>query len=572
MVKNTKPSHRSLTPVQGSAAHSGPHFRAVEVQEHERPLYRVYRPAPSAHSSHLLVQPSTSNSPFALPLSTSQSARQYRKQHGAANDAAALDRLLAPAFSSEAKTGGLDELGMVGKPRERRSLDRHESMKSAESRHSGEGTNLSGDSKRKSKSHRRSRLSRRQSHGSSSSSQEELTSRGMNLYVDKDNKLHDGDFDPFETVRSKSLKKVQHRPAFGADVDPEQGSEVGSLGGSSVGFNNAAAAWTGGGGAAYRADEEERIRRRLVEERRRLQVDVDAAKGYDDGRFHHQYVTEDGKETASEYDSGYAATSPGPSKAPSNGVGGVVEQSIGALSPPVTSASQYVTHHPLNHDTLSPELSTSYASNNAPRSSGLQSASQYKEYPRHLPTSMTSGRGYLVDREEHARQLLFPDTPPPPRESASTFRHSNSATAPGATTSRIASFDPPVAPFATDASGNRPKARRTDSIGSNDMFRKHTAPSAVASKPGSTVFDPQEYGYLPSRWAQGDHELRLGEEAREKYRPREWHPTHSANEKQKGDFIPSCTDSIKHNWHEFCLSLRFSTHRTKKKLERKMHI
>lgn len=33
---------------------------------------------------------------------------------------------------------------------------------------------------------------------------------------------------------------------------------------------------------------------------------------------------------------------------------------------------------------------------------------------------------------------------------------------------------------------------------------------------------------------------------------------------------PSCMDTIKRNWHEFSLSLRFGAHRTKKKLQRKV--
>jgi hypothetical protein len=38
----------------------------------------------------------------------------------------------------------------------------------------------------------------------------------------------------------------------------------------------------------------------------------------------------------------------------------------------------------------------------------------------------------------------------------------------------------------------------------------------------STIIDQGTGGYLPSRWASGDRELRVTEDAKEKYRPREW--------------------------------------------------
>lgn len=42
------------------------------------------------------------------------------------------------------------------------------------------------------------------------------------------------------------------------------------------------------------------------------------------------------------------------------------------------------------------------------------------------------------------------------------------------------------------------------------------------SKPPSTIIDQGQGGYLPSRWASGDHQLRVTEGEKEKYRPREW--------------------------------------------------
>lgn len=42
------------------------------------------------------------------------------------------------------------------------------------------------------------------------------------------------------------------------------------------------------------------------------------------------------------------------------------------------------------------------------------------------------------------------------------------------------------------------------------------------SKAPSTIIDEGHGGYLPSRWASGDKQLRVTEDEREKYRPREW--------------------------------------------------
>ena len=47
------------------------------------------------------------------------------------------------------------------------------------------------------------------------------------------------------------------------------------------------------------------------------------------------------------------------------------------------------------------------------------------------------------------------------------------------------------------------------------------AGGASGSRAGSTILD-ENGGYLPSRWATGDRELRKTEDEKEKYRPREW--------------------------------------------------
>lgn len=63
---------------------------------------------------------------------------------------------------------------------------------------------------------------------------------------------------------------------------------------------------------------------------------------------------------------------------------------------------------------------------------------------------------------------------------------------------------------------------------SSDVYSTRSAGGmgAGSGKPASiapsTIIDSGAGGYLPSRWASGDRELRTTEDAKEKYRPREW--------------------------------------------------
>lgn len=70
--------------------------------------------------------------------------------------------------------------------------------------------------------------------GGDGGGEEHLTSRALGVYIDKQGRLHDKEYDPFETVRSVSRKKFEGRSAFGAarEDDSEAGSDVsGSLAG-----------------------------------------------------------------------------------------------------------------------------------------------------------------------------------------------------------------------------------------------------------------------------------------------------------------------------------------------------
>lgn len=58
--------------------------------------------------------------------------------------------------------------------------------------------------------------------------------------------------------------------------------------------------------------------------------------------------------------------------------------------------------------------------------------------------------------------------------------------------------------------------------GSADMSIRSLGGVGSATKAPSSIIEEAPGGYLPSRWANGDKELRVTEDEREKYRPREW--------------------------------------------------
>ena len=69
-------------------------------------------------------------------------------------------------------------------------------------------------------------------------------------------------------------------------------------------------------------------------------------------------------------------------------------------------------------------------------------------------------------------------------------------------------------------------AAPADGLGRRASSDYHSARSFNMGGGGSidpsTIIDQGTGGYLPSRWASGDRELRVTEDAKEKYRPREW--------------------------------------------------
>ncbi|EIW66435.1 hypothetical protein TREMEDRAFT_70072 [Tremella mesenterica DSM 1558] len=91
--------------------------------------------------------------------------------------------------------------------------------------------------------------------------------------------------------------------------------------------------------------------------------------------------------------------------------------------------------------------------------------------------------------------------------------------------------------------------------------------SGMRDKSGVLDLDNQA-GYLPSRWANGDKELRVTEDERERYRPREWGEVAGGT----GEWKPSTKEQIKRNWKDVQTNARFTLFRAKKKLLRKAEL
>jgi hypothetical protein len=372
--------------------------------------------------------------------------------------------------------------------------------------------------------------------------EEQLTSKALGVYIDKQGRLHDKEYDPFETVRSVSKKKFEGRSAFGAarEDDSEAGSDVsGSIGGRDGRFGLAArnagileaygrqsADWRGGANPAFEA----RDRARVEDLQSRIRIE-DPQEGYaprgskswkqgdeEDYHAHERDSNEDAmnRTVYSEYDSGVSATSP---KADD-----VRHQPFGYGGPNARVAR-------LQDDSRRP------ASSSAASSSGSRSSPNPSTKTRTNPsTSAKTHTSRLAQLEERPRSLLYPATPAQiaaqqEKEKARGKRgvHADLGSDPDV-------FIPPIAPFnpayhpARLAGGSS-----VHSLSSVERAISGRRGSYKGDKPASTVFASHEMSYLPTRWARGDHEIRTNEEAIEKYRPLEWQGSQKAGVSGNGE-------------------------------------
>lgn len=83
-----------------------------------------------------------------------------------------------------------------------------------------------------------------------------------------------------------------------------------------------------------------------------------------------------------------------------------------------------------------------------------------------------------------------------------------------------------------------------------------------------SILEETSGGYLPSRWANGDKQLRQTEEDKEMYRPQEWGGKKGDRAGKPEEWRPTAKDQVKRTWKDLSTNARFSLYRAKKKLER----
>jgi hypothetical protein len=392
--------------------------------------------------------------------------------------------------------------------------------------------------------------------------EEQLTSKALGVYIDKQGRLHDKEYDPFETVRSVSKKKFEGRSAFGAarEDDSEAGSDVsGSIGGGGGGrhdgrfglaarnagileaYGRAASDWqlaAEGGNPAFEA----RDRSRVHDLQSRIRIEDtprDVGDGYtaraskswkqgddeEDYQHHHAHEgdsTEDAmnRTVYSEYDSGVSATSPKVDDGRHHqafGYGG-----SNAHLPPAFRVAR------LQSDSRQP------ASSSAASSSGSRSSPNPSNKKSNPSSSAKTHASRLAQLEERPRSLLYPATPAQIAAQQEKEKARGKRGVHGDLGSDPDVFIPPIAPFNP---AYHPARRIGGGAGGSSVHSLSSVERAISGrrgsykgdgKPASTVFASHEMSYLPTRWARGDHEIRTNEEAIEKYRPLEWQGSQKA--------------------------------------------
>lgn len=526
----------------------------------------------AAHSKSILVNPDT-KSTLAIPQLNN---RKFRKEHQHANDQAALDRLLAPQFQSGAiaperksfdyQTGlglGFVPSGGDGVAGPSRAMDRLTNRSGSIRTHTSDGTGTGdghGGGRKRLLSGRRHRAD----HESPvDGAEEQLTSKALGVYIDKQGRLHDKEYDPFETVRSVSRKKFEGRSAFGAarEDDSEAGSDVS---GSFVGrgenrfglatrnagileaYGRTASDWQlESGNPAFESRDMQRVQD--LQNRIHIEDNGDLADGYgasrvpahgrsakswkqgDDHDYRLETHEQDSNEDAmnrtvySEYDSGVSATSP-----KGDDIGR--HQSFAHVGSNQKLPAFRVGR--LQVDSRQP------ASSSAASSSGSRSSPNPSNKARqNHSTSVKTQASRLAQLEERPRSLLYPATPAQiaaQQEKAKSKRgvHGDLSADPDV-------FIPPIAPFNPAYHPGRPTGSGAPSLssveraisGRRGSYHSHNK----GDKPASTVFASHEMSYLPTRWARGDHEIRVNEEAIEKYRPLEWQGSQKAGVSGNGE-------------------------------------
>ncbi|GMK59922.1 hypothetical protein CspeluHIS016_0901390 [Cutaneotrichosporon spelunceum] len=113
------------------------------------------------------------------------------------------------------------------------------------------------------------------------------------------------------------------------------------------------------------------------------------------------------------------------------------------------------------------------------------------------------------------------------------------------------------------ASGSHSGRRMDDNSSSTKSLR-----ADGSSKEPSAIIEERGGGYLPSRWASGDRQLRLTEQDKEQYRPREWGGRRGDLGGRPEEWRPSVKEGFKKDLKDMSTNARFGIFRAKKKVLR----
>ena len=397
------------------------------------------------------------------------------------------------------------------------------------------------------------------------------------VFVDSSGKAHDTEFDPFAGVAEMSRRKSRRRSAFGSNR--RKGSESGSSeAGSDLGEVYVRRNHEGMPGGERR--EEEEIKRRLEIERRRL----DDVSGYAAARRRSMMSerSSTGRATPSvrSHDDHHVPLDRAASKAKSS-PGYYMRSPLSPTFGGPTSTSSYATTRTLpttvemldgpeedpkkstETTTIGPNKKitiTGFDPSHPETPSMTHTASLKVPDTGRLSAGSRASTDYLRDRPrpaERPREESFPETPAQVKRREDRQRRTGMSRNPSLAVDtalssggkgrilpeiEIVEDDDPRIIFPTAGRSTRvqtthdhvirgPFSYALDALaagpsgmrrGSADHSARSVPMGGGDNKAPSSIIEAGPGGYLPSRWASGDRELRQTEDERDKYRPMEW--------------------------------------------------
>ena len=397
------------------------------------------------------------------------------------------------------------------------------------------------------------------------------------FYVDSSGNVHDTEFDPFAGVGRLSKKKSYRRSAFGQERRRGSGSSSSSSKGSE---DRQRKARQGSVALGAEGKDEEEVKRRLEMEKR----SSNEISGYtlarrrsilsdrSSGRATSPLLSAQSRTVQLDRLGGQSKSSQGRVRSPlSPTSGGQISASSFATSrtlpttievadadkheesPNITSE---VTKLPVGSDKKIKQIGFQVPRPETPLGSivdSLRPPEKERPAPASRASSVTS-QSRPRKPAERPREELFPETPAQLKkreERARLTREGGSSRGASLAVDTVLSSggrgrilpeieilddDDPRIVFPADGRATRVQTTHDHVIrgpfslaleaqssrrGSAD-YSSRSILGGPSSKAPSTIIDEGGGGYLPSRWATGDRQLRQTEDEKEKYRPREW--------------------------------------------------